>query len=89
MTAPIGEWKPIEYPVGTVHRLNGYEFEQTLHGPNVERTCVGCGDRCYGTPEYPDPRCGDCWLVFVGVDLRAREALQQHPPKWLGSPPVS
>ena len=70
--------------VGDVHNLNGYHFEETLHGPNVERTCVDCADVCYSVPDWPDPRCGRCLAINVGalpgVD---RLALRDRKPKRL------
>lgn len=45
---------------GDWHEIGGYRFQETLHGPNIERTCVDCGHICYSIPGYLTPRCEVC-----------------------------
>lgn len=81
---PAGQWKPEPLPVGSrVEFAGGYGFTVTLHGPNVEHVCVGCGEVAYGLPDCPAPRCGTC-RASDGLSLDQRRALQQHPPRTLG-----
>lgn len=46
---------------GDWHQLpDGTRFQETLHGPNIERECIDCGHFCYAIPDWPVPRCEKC-----------------------------
>lgn len=69
----IGEWHEF---------ADGSRFQETLHGPNVERECVDCGGQCYSIPDYPDPRCERCSIVLHGaVNVVDRLAYRKRSPK--------
>lgn len=53
--------------VGDWHNLNGYEFQETLFGPLVERECMDCGGVCYTIATWPTPRCQGCCARHHGV----------------------
>jgi len=53
---------------GDWHKIGDLEpFMETLHGPNVTRSCIDCGRRCYSVPSCPDPRCTTCATTFRGA----------------------
>ncbi len=64
--------------VGDVHRINDYEFVETLHGPNVERQCVDCGKRVYGTPDAVGVRCERHAKLHLGVPLGMRPKVRSR-----------
>lgn len=49
------------------HEFDDYRFQETLHGPNVERQCADCGGHCYSIPDYHHPRCEECSMKVRGV----------------------
>lgn len=52
---------------GDWHKIDKYEFLETLLGPMVERVCVDCGLICYATPAYKQPRCEKCLKKIHGI----------------------
>lgn len=54
--------------IGDWHEFaDGYRFQETLHGPNVERSCIDCGHVCYSIPGWPEPRCEECSIAHHGA----------------------
>lgn len=54
--------------IGDIHTFeDGYSFQETLHGPNVERRCVDCGERAHATPDCAEPRCQVCLVRLHGA----------------------
>lgn len=54
--------------IGDIHTFeNGYSFQETLHGPNVEHRCVDCGERAHATPDCAQPRCQECLVRLHGA----------------------
>lgn len=61
--------------VGDIHNINGYVYEETLHGPNVEHKCIDCGARAYGIPGRDDHRCQPCTQQFHGAKTPTERVL--------------
>jgi hypothetical protein len=63
--------------VGAWHDLNGYKFRETLHGPMVLGTCVGCGKSVAEAQPTgqatdmvtPESRCDACGRAHHGAWL--------------------
>lgn len=70
--------------IGDWYNLNGYQFQETLHGPFVEHKCVDCGGFCVAVPDCTDARCELCFQRHVGVPpAHIRITGQIRPVKWL------
>ena len=69
---------------GDRHKIGTYEFTETLFGPMVEHTCVGCGRTgVYAEPGCLDPRCTGCARLHRGVpDAPVRST----KPRYIGIP---
>jgi hypothetical protein len=65
--------------VGDIHDINGYVFEETLHGPNVEKACTVCGERAYGTPDRDDHICQPCAVITFGAKPTIVRVLGERP----------
>lgn len=65
--------------VGDIHNINGYVFQETLHGPNVEKVCVACGERAYGTPDRDDHMCQPCSAAAFGAKPPVVRVLGERP----------
>jgi hypothetical protein len=65
--------------VGDNHDINGYVFEETLHGPNVEKVCVNCGERAYGIPSRDDQLCQPCSVMTFGAKPTIVRVLGERP----------
>ncbi len=65
--------------VGDIHDINGYVFEETLHGPNVEKECTVCGGRAYGVPDRDDHVCQPCSVVAFGALPTTVRVLGERP----------
>jgi hypothetical protein len=74
--------------IGDVHDVNGYVFEETLHGPNVEKVCIVCGNRAYGIPGRDDHMCQPCSLSAFGAIPTVVRILGVRPrPRYLREGP--
>lgn len=65
--------------IGDVHKINDYVFQETLHGPNIEKSCTVCGDRAYGTPGRDDQLCQPCSVVTFGARSTVVRVLGERP----------
>lgn len=74
--------------VGDIHKINDYVFQETLHGPNVEKACVVCGERAYGTPDRDDQMCQPCSVNVFGAKPTIVRVLGERPrPRYLRQGP--
>lgn len=74
--------------VGTWHEFaDGYRFQETLHGPNVEHRCVDCGGRCYAIPDCATARCEPCARRRVGATHAPFSQRSGGPPRYLSQGP--